>query len=104
MKSMHSREELKSLYSGNPTSDNMEGYVYITLLPKLAEMSKEGKLVVNNKDNQVSVLGDLWQYKGDYDREGNMAGWGVASANGNTLYGTFLDNQLEGMIRTYYDK
>ena len=95
---MHSRAELQSLYGGEPSYENMEGYIYITLIPKLRDMRKE-KTITEGHWNKFDLLGETYNYYGDQDSDGNMVGWGLARLNDNiVIESTFLDNKPEGVL------
>ena len=99
---MNDKYELLSLYEESPTFENMEGYTYLSLIPKLVKMRNEGKLF-HRLASYVNILDSKLEYIGDLDLEGVVTGWGVAGDyDGSRLVGTFLDGKLEGIIVTTF--
>ena len=99
---MNDKYEFLSLYEESPTFENMEGYIYLELLPKLVKLRNENKLF-HNLASYVTIQDEKLSYIGDLDLEGRVTGWGAAGDyNGSSLVGTFLDNKPEGIIVTRY--
>ena len=86
-------------------------YIYGFLLPWLQEQREQGKLVkgkyisrfeIAHAGNKRFSLRGTFDYVGELDREGNAAGFGVAtrvSDKNHKFEGTFLNDKPEGVCK-----
>ena len=55
---MKRTRELRALYSGEVTTENMKWYINIELLPKLTKMHRENRLL-RNQTKKIKIHGTL---------------------------------------------
>ena len=71
-------------------------YVHGYLLPTFDQMRSEGKLKRNTKLIDLDDYGELYDYEGELDEEGNACGYGTLSLNDGiheeTYRGTFWND------------